>query len=425
MQFTCTNCDQNYEISPRAFGERSDTRTRCPGCRTWLILTRNAGDQLIATLDPTVAPPSGAAARPTGPTIAPARAPSAPTAVQSRGPTQPHSPAQSSNAAQPNPQDNAEIFFTPRIRPGSAAEKLGTGMATFALPDPAERLEAGKKKLQMQQVIQDFSVMFRLETKKSGRKQQLAAAAVAAVVIGGLWWALQAKVAADRHLDAAKDSKRLLAALVLQGGQSEQVAVLALPGDPTSPRATDAGGTALWPGTTLSRQCFLRVRQTRTGASRSKADTAEVPAAQGAAEPEVKPAETGAKGKGAADKLKEEKTREEKTREEKSKEEKSREEKTKEEKPREDKLKGQVPRGESPKAEPAKTDKGQAKKDPGPKTKPAEPTAAPPKEEPAKTEPVKTEPAEPEAPKADPPKADKPKAIPGLDDPSDAKDKTE
>lgn len=405
MQFTCTNCDQNYEISPRAFGERSDTRTRCPGCRTWLILTRNAGDQLIATLDPTVAPPSGAAARPTGPTIAPARAPSAPTAVQSRGPTQPHSPAQSSNAAQPNPQDNAEIFFTPRIRPGSAAEKLGTGMATFALPDPAERLEAGKKKLQMQQVIQDFSVMFRLETKKSGRKQQLAAAAVAAVVIGGLWWALQAKVAADRHLDAAKDSKRLLAALVLQGGQSEQVAVLALPGDPTSPRATDAGGTALWPGTTLSRQCFLRVRQTRTGASRSKADTAEVPAAQGAAEPEVKPAETGAKGKGAADKLKEEKLRE-------------------------DKLKVQASRPESPKAEAAKTDKGQAKKDPGPKTKPAEPTAAPPKEEPAKTEPVKTEPAEPEAPKADPPKADppkadKPKAIPGLDDPSDAKDKTE
>jgi hypothetical protein len=405
MQFTCTNCDQNYEISPRAFGERSDTRTRCPGCRTWLILTRNAGDQLIATLDPTVAPPSGAAARPTGPTIAPARAPSAPTAVQSRGPTQPHSPAQSSNAAQPNPQDNAEIFFTPRIRPGSAAEKLGTGMATFALPDPAERLEAGKKKLQMQQVIQDFSVMFRLETKKSGRKQQLAAAAVAAVVIGGLWWALQAKVAADRHLDAAKDSKRLLAALVLQGGQSEQVAVLALPGDPTSPRATDAGGTALWPGTTLSRQCFLRVRQTRTGASRSKAGTAEVPAAQGAAEPEVKPAETGAKGKGAADKLKEEKLRE-------------------------DKLKVQASRPESPKAEAAKTDKGQAKKDPGPKTKPAEPTAAPPKEEPAKTEPVKTEPAEPEAPKADPPKADppkadKPKAIPGLDDPSDAKDKTE
>jgi hypothetical protein len=325
--------------------------------------------------------------------------------VQSRGPTQPHSPAQSSNAAQPNPQDNAEIFFTPRIRPGSAAEKLGTGMATFALPDPAERLEAGKKKLQMQQVIQDFSVMFRLETKKSGRKQQLAAAAVAAVVIGGLWWALQAKVAADRHLDAAKDSKRLLAALVLQGGQSEQVAVLALPGDPTSPRATDAGGTALWPGTTLSRQCFLRVRQTRTGASRSKADTAEVPAAQGAAEPEVKPAETGAKGKGAADKLKEEKLRE-------------------------DKLKVQASRPESPKAEAAKTDKGQAKKDPGPKTKPAEPTAAPPKEEPAKTEPVKTEPAEPEAPKADPPKADppkadKPKAIPGLDDPSDAKDKTE
>jgi hypothetical protein len=400
MQFTCTNCDQNYEISPRAFGERSDTRTRCPGCRTWLILTRNAGDQLIATLDPTVAPPSGAAARPTGPTIAPARAPSAPTAVQSRGPTQPHSPAQSSNAAQPNPQDNAEIFFTPRIRPGSAAEKLGTGMATFALPDPAERLEAGKKKLQMQQVIQDFSVMFRLETKKSGRKQQLAAAAVAAVVIGGLWWALQAKVAADRHLDAAKDSKRLLAALVLQGGQSEQVAVLALPGDPTSPRATDAGGTALWPGTTLSRQCFLRVRQTRTGASRSKAGTAEVPAAPGAAEPEVKPAETGAKGKGAADKLKEEKLRE-------------------------DKLKVQASRPESPKAEAAKTDKGQAKKDPGPKTKPAEPTAAPPKEEPAKTEPVKTEPAEPEAPKADPPKADKPKAIPGLDDPSDAKDKTE
>lgn len=416
MQFTCTNCDQNYEISPRAFGERSDTRTRCPGCRTWLILTRNAGDQLIATLDPTVAPPVGAGARPTGQTIAPARAPSAPTAVQVRGPAQGNSPGQSNkptqsgNAAQPNPQDNAEIFFTPRIRPGSAAEKLGTGMATFALPDPAERLEAGKKKLQMQQVIQDFSVMFRLETKKSGRKQQMAAAAAAALVIGGLWWALQAKVVADRHLDAAKDSKRLLAALVLQGGQAEQVAVLALPGDPTSPRATDGGGTALWPGTTLSRQCFLRVRQARAGVNRPKTGAAVVPEAQGTAEPEVKAAETGAKGKLAADKPKEEKIKEEKIREEK---------------PREDKLKGQAARPESPKAEAAKADKGQAKKDPGPKTKPAEPTAAPPKEEPGKTEPAKTAPVEPEAPKAEPPKADKPKAIPGLDDPGDAKDKTE
>lgn len=399
MQFTCTNCDQNYEISPRAFGERSDTRTRCPGCRTWLILTRNAGDQLIATLDPTVAPPASAGARPTGQTIAPARAPSAPTAVQARGPVQGKSPAQ------PNPQDNAEIFFAPRSRPGSAAEKLGTGMATFALPDPAERLEAGKKKLQMQQVIQDFSVMFRLETKKSGRKQQMAAAAVAAVVIGGLWWALQAKVVADRHLDAAKDSKRLVAALVLQGGQSEQVAVLALPGDPTSPRATDAGGTALWPGTTLSRQCFLRVRQARSGSNRSKSGAVVVPEAQGTAEPEVKAAEAAAKGKSEADK-------------------------PKEEKPKEDKPKGQVPRGETPKAEAVKAASGQAQKDPGAKTKPAEAQAeprrgAPLKAQPSKVEKPKVELVEPEAPKAEPPKADKPKAIPGLDDPSDAKDKTE
>lgn len=302
------------------------------------------------------------------------------------------------------------MFFAPRVRPGSGAEKLGTGMATFALPDPAERLEAGKKKLQMQQVIQDFSVMFRLETKKTGRKQQMAAAAVAALVIGGLWWALQAKVAADRHMDAAKDSKRLLAALVLQGGQAEQVAVLALPGDPTSPRATDAGGTALWPGTTLSRQCFLRVRQTRAGAGRSKVDAAEVPEAKGPAEPEVKAAAPAAKGTGPAEKL------------------------------REDKLKAQVLRDERPKAEAAKTDRGQVQQDPGPRAKPAEPRPAPakaeppraaapkvdpPQAEPPKAEPAKAEPPEPEAPKADPPKADKPKAIPGLDDPGDAKDKTE
>lgn len=258
MQFICTNCDKPYEISARAFGERQDTRTRCPGCRTWLILTRNPGDQVLATLDPTApgpAAPNGAPMPGPARRIAPSRAPSSPTAI-----------GQSVTRADPaaaTPGDNADVFFAPRLRPGSGAERLGSGMATFALPDPAERLDGSKKRLQMQQVLQDFSVMFKLETRKSGRKQVMAAVAVALLVAAGLWVAVRAKVQSDENHDAAKESKHLLAALVLQGGQGEAVAVLTLPGDPTSAQPTDASGAQVWPGTHVSRQCFLKVRQAR------------------------------------------------------------------------------------------------------------------------------------------------------------------
>ena len=127
MQFICTNCDGAYEISARAFGERQDTRTRCPRCRTWLILTRNPGDQVLATLDPTAPAPAAPNGAPMpGPTrrIAPSRSPSAPTAV-SQTVTRP------SPAAAPA-GDSADIFFAPRLRPGSGAERLGTVAADEA-----------------------------------------------------------------------------------------------------------------------------------------------------------------------------------------------------------------------------------------------------------------------------------------------------
>lgn len=266
MQFICTNCDRPYQISGRAFGEREDTRTRCPGCRTWLILTLNPGETVVATLDPTAPTPAqpngGSAAAPVR-KVAPARSPSAPTAIPQ-------------SAARPNPAprtatDGADVFFAPRLRPGSGAERLGSGMASFALPDPAERLDGNKKRLQMQQVLQDFSVMFRLETRKSGRKQVIAAVAVALLVAAGLWAGVRAKLDSNRYHDAAKESKQLLAALVLQGGQSESIAVLTLPGDPTSTQPTDASGAQLWPATHLSRQCFLKLRLARTGAAPRKA----------------------------------------------------------------------------------------------------------------------------------------------------------
>lgn len=265
MQFICTNCDRPYQISARAFGEREDTRTRCPGCRTWLILTLNPGDTVLATLDPTApAPPQANGAPLPAPArkIAPARTPSAPTAIAQ--------PSPRPSPAAPVDAEGADIFFAPRLRPGSGAERLGTGMAAFALPDPAERLDGSKKRMQMQQVLQDFSVMFKLETRKSGRKQVIAAVAVALVVAVGLWAAVRSKLDSDRYHDAAKESKQLLAALVLQGGQSESVAVLMLPGDPTSSQPTDASGAQLWPATHLSRQCFLKIRQARASKAPDK-----------------------------------------------------------------------------------------------------------------------------------------------------------
>jgi len=151
------------------------------------------------------------------------------------------------------PDEAADFFGAPRQRPTSASfEKLSSGQMLFSLPDP---VESTKKRVQMQQVLQDFSVMFRLESKKSNRKQMVVMTLLGLLVVAGLGWLARAKLAYDDRVDAARDAKQALPAWVLQSVQAEDVAVLGLPGQPT--------GTTTHHGTTLSRQLFMKARTER------------------------------------------------------------------------------------------------------------------------------------------------------------------
>ncbi|MBI5608626.1 MAG: hypothetical protein HY902_07070 [Deltaproteobacteria bacterium] len=267
MQFTCPACDGEFELSRRAFGTRTDTRTRCAACRTWLIVTRSADDFLTAVIDPDheidVAAVDAAKlthAAPKPQVATPSRRPSAPpTPVPTAALAEvPEADLELIEEEPPPvvpavPDEAADFFGAPRPRPSSASfEKLSSGQMLFSLPDPAE---STKKRVQMQQVLQDFSVMFRLESKKSNRKQMVAMTLLGLLVAGGLWWRVRAKLAYDDRVDAARDAKLALPAWVLQSAQPEDVAVLGLPGQPT--------GTTTHHGTTLSRQLFMKARTQR------------------------------------------------------------------------------------------------------------------------------------------------------------------
>lgn len=297
MQFTCANCDKTWEISPRAFGPTHDTRTRCPNCKTWLIVTKSGNDATTTVIDPAVAAAQLAFAKSvssskveavaTDPPTTPVAVPTAPgaTAAAATRPSGPVPVAASAATAQtnqpmfalsPNAPTAAQLNLPPRVRHESSAHHLTTGqrgapgpnprksdvhkgMDMFALPDPVHRTgSAGHKRVEMQQMLQDFSMMFRLETTKSNRKQQIIVVALVLAVAGGLWWAATQKIAYDVQLDAAREAKRLTSHWILQSAEADEVSVLppdAPPGVVTKPRVVRTSA--------LARQLFYRVHTVR------------------------------------------------------------------------------------------------------------------------------------------------------------------
>lgn len=220
MQFSCAACEKTYDISPRAFGVNNDTRTRCPNCKVWLIVTRSKDESTTTVIDPNVAASQESLAnsisgkmpvadvRPkhtTGKTARPTHLPefglhpSAPTSVDPR--------------AAPSHRHQSSGFVRP--------EK---GFDMFALPDANDRQDRNRRQ-QMAQMLQDFSMMVRMDTAKAGRKRTAVMVLVLAVVGAAIYWAAQKKLAYDAHIDAAKEAKKLTANFVVQSAEGEFVPV--------------------------------------------------------------------------------------------------------------------------------------------------------------------------------------------------------
>ncbi len=155
-------------------------------------------------------------------------------------------------ALSPSAPSAAHLNLPPRVRHESGAERLEKGMDMFALPVPVHRATLEKqKRIQVNQMIQDFSVMFRLETTKSNRKQQVAMALALVLIAGGLFWAATEKMAYDAQLDAAKEAKKLTSYWILQSAEAEDVSVLPDAKDPAAkPRTVHTSA--------LARQLFTR-----------------------------------------------------------------------------------------------------------------------------------------------------------------------
>lgn len=200
--------------------------------------------------------------------MGPASRPSAPGSLQAQVPPvpaeEPQIVVQEASPGTDVVPPAVTVFFPDKRRPATGqVEKLPGGFDKFALPDPADR--DGRKRVQMQQVLQDFSMMFRLETKKSDRQRVVLVSLVVLLAGAGLWWAITEKMAYDARLDAARDAKKALPAFVLQAAQPEDVAVLAMPGDPSQ---TAEEARRSWHGTALSRQLFMKVRSDRSARGR-------------------------------------------------------------------------------------------------------------------------------------------------------------
>lgn len=261
MQFTCASCDKTYDISPRAFGPSNDTRTRCPNCKTWLIVTKSRGDATTTVVDPEVAAAQALHAKSTSGQmpVATARRPSSTTQAKPAVEPKPSAlPAFGLNPQAPNDSQRPA-----HRQQSSGSERLDKGMDLFALPDPAVRVaEQRMRRVQIGQGLQDFSMMVRLDTVKTDRKRQAIMVLVLAAIGTGIWFAATEKLAYDAGIDAAKEAKKLTVHFVVQSGEGEFVPVLdvAALANGATPTAAPAGRPKQVMMSGLGRQLYYKVR---------------------------------------------------------------------------------------------------------------------------------------------------------------------
>ncbi|MBM4343628.1 MAG: hypothetical protein FJ100_09660 [Deltaproteobacteria bacterium] len=258
MQFTCTACDRTYDISPRAFGPTHDTRTRCPNCKTWLIVTKSRGDTTTTVIDPEVAAAQALHAKSTSGQIpvSDARRPSSPAQ-----PKAPEAKVSVLPAFGLHPQAPTDTARPAHRQQSSGFERLEKGLDLFSLPDPAVRVAAERtRRVQIGQVLQDFSMMVRLDTVKTDRKRQAIMALVLLAIGAGIYLAAKEKIAYDAGLDAAKEAKKLTVHFIVQSGEGEFVPVLDVLPLGATPTAAPAGRPKQVMLSGLGRQRYYKAR---------------------------------------------------------------------------------------------------------------------------------------------------------------------
>ncbi len=228
MQFACPDCTSPFEVADVSLLPRQAVELDCPGCRRAILLVPTDRDSWrLETFEPgqELAPaPEAANANAQG-NNAPSNARPSATAPISAGPT-PSSPVgvqpaavQALAAIPPQRTKSGAISsvdtkgsldakttpladlqakdggvspaFAPRQRPQSATFFRDLGNVQLQLPAAAAR----KPPLPLNNKWQEFSMMFRLDQQKKGRKTTLIWTVVALLVLGsvagGLWLQLQ------------------------------------------------------------------------------------------------------------------------------------------------------------------------------------------------------------------------------------------
>ena len=241
MQFVCPVCQRTADIAERALLPDRPSRTQCPGCRTWLTLERTDVG-LRAAPDPS----------------APA----------------PKNPMLGTTLAQPQRFD----FDLPSAPPPGRAK---TGLFQAAQPKP----DVG-------QLVQDFSVLFRVDTSKKARRGKLFAVVAGVLVLGAVAAVLalqQQKVAVASAADAAR---AYLPELEVAAATPDNWVILPLH---SGTKASDR----LYHGTALASHAFMTLRKAHMAKLRAAQAKEAEAAAAALPEPPTPSAAPAAKGKKA------------------------------------------------------------------------------------------------------------------------------
>jgi hypothetical protein len=224
VQFACPSCQRVSDIAERSLKPDRPTRNQCPGCKAWVKLTRQEGGGLAAELDNTA--------------------------------PQPKKGEFAATLMQPQRFD----FDLPPPVPRSKSSGF------FLDSDVLQPLPPVPKGPDRGQLVQDFSVMFRVDNTRKSRRGKVLGALAALLVGGAVTGVLvlqQQRVAAA---DTAAAAAEAVASWSVRYATTDTWAILPL-NKPTAGQPVEPPRT--YRGTTLAQQLFLAVRKQHMAALRA------------------------------------------------------------------------------------------------------------------------------------------------------------